>query len=96
MRHIWTAMDPLMSIAVTPQTKADQERLAAGLQLAGALQNAARQACPILLEPVMALEVRVPRVSVGAVIDALRRRQARITGQEVHDDGTTESSTDEP
>jgi hypothetical protein len=26
----------------------------------------------------------------------LRRRQARITGQEVHDDGTTESATDEP
>jgi elongation factor G len=57
-------------------------------QMAGslALQNAARQARPTLLEPVMALEVRAPRVSAGPVSDDLRRRRARITRQEVHDD----------
>ena len=47
-----------------------------------ALQEAARRAKPVLLEPVFAVEVTVPEEFMGDVIGDLNRRRGRIDGME--------------
>ena len=47
-----------------------------------ALKAAARLAKPVLLEPVMAVEVTVPQEFVGDVIGDMSRRRGRVEGQE--------------
>ncbi len=53
-------------------------------QVAGsmAFKKAMTEARPILLEPVMQLEVRVPEEYVGAVLGDLNSRRARVQGME--------------
>ena len=47
-----------------------------------ALQSAVQQASPVLLEPVMDVEVIVPEAHLGDVIGALNGKRARILGTE--------------
>ena len=47
-----------------------------------ALKEAARRAKPVLLEPVMAVEVVTPQEFLGDVIGDLSRRRGRVEGQE--------------
>jgi elongation factor G len=47
-----------------------------------ALKEAARLAKPVLLEPVMAVEVTVPQDFLGDVIGDISRRRGRVEGQE--------------
>ena len=47
-----------------------------------ALQDAARRAKPVLLEPVMAVEVVTPEEFLGEVIGDLSRRRGKVQGQE--------------
>jgi elongation factor G len=47
-----------------------------------ALKEAARRADPVLLEPVMAVEVVTPQEFVGDVIGDLNRRRGRVEAQE--------------
>jgi len=47
-----------------------------------ALQEAARRAKPVLLEPVMAVEVVTPEGFLGDVIGDLSRRRGKVQGQE--------------
>jgi elongation factor G len=47
-----------------------------------ALQEAARKANPVLLEPVMAVEVVTPEEFLGDVIGDLSRRRGKVQGQE--------------
>jgi elongation factor G len=47
-----------------------------------AVQEAARRAKPVLLEPVMAVEVVTPEGFLGDVIGDLSRRRGRVEGQE--------------
>jgi elongation factor G len=47
-----------------------------------ALKEAAKLAKPVILEPVMAVEVTVPQEFVGDVIGDMSRRRGRIEGQE--------------
>jgi elongation factor G len=47
-----------------------------------AVQEAARRAKPVLLEPIMAVEVVTPEVFMGDVIGDLNRRRGRIEGME--------------
>jgi len=47
-----------------------------------AVQDAARRAKPVLLEPVMAVEVVTPEGFLGDVIGDLSRRRGRVEGQE--------------
>jgi elongation factor G len=47
-----------------------------------ALQEAARRAKPVLLEPVMAVEVVTPEEFLGEVIGDLSRRRGKVQGQE--------------
>jgi elongation factor G len=53
-------------------------------QVAGsmAFKKAMAEARPILLEPIMALEVRVPEEYVGAVMGDLNSRRAKVQGME--------------
>jgi elongation factor G len=53
-------------------------------QVAGsmAFKKAVLEARPILLEPVMKLEVRVPEEYVGAVMGDLNSRRAKVQGME--------------
>src|SRR5512138_2285806 len=53
-------------------------------QVAGsmAFKKAVLEARPILLEPIMALEVRVPEEYVGAVMGDLNSRRAKVQGME--------------
>jgi elongation factor G len=47
-----------------------------------AIQEAARKANPVLLEPVMAVEVVTPEDFLGDVIGDLSRRRGKVEGQE--------------
>jgi elongation factor G len=47
-----------------------------------AIQDAARKANPVLLEPVMAVEVVTPEEFLGDVIGDLSRRRGKVQGQE--------------
>jgi len=47
-----------------------------------ALKDAAKRAKPVLLEPVMAVEVVTPQEFLGDVIGDLSRRRGRVEGQE--------------
>ena len=53
-----------------------------------ALKEAARKAKPVLLEPIMAVEVVVPEEYMGDVIGDLNSRRGRIEGMELR--GTTQ------
>ncbi len=58
----------------------DSDSLAFEIAAKDALQEAAKKADPILLEPIMKLEVYVPEEYVGAVQSDLNRRRAVILG----------------
>ena len=47
-----------------------------------ALRDAARRAKPVLLEPVMSVEVVTPEEFLGEVIGDLSRRRGKVQGQE--------------
>jgi elongation factor G len=47
-----------------------------------ALKEAARKAYPVLLEPVMAVEVTVPEEQMGRIISDINSRRGRIEGME--------------
>lgn len=49
-----------------------------------ALKEAARKCKPILLEPIMKVDVTSPEVNMGDVIGDLNRRRGQIVGQENH------------
>lgn len=49
-----------------------------------AIKEAARKAKPILLEPIMKVDVTTPEANVGDVIGDLNRRRGQILGQESH------------
>lgn len=49
-----------------------------------AVKDAARKAKPILLEPIMKVDVTTPETCIGDVIGDLNRRRGQIMGQESH------------
>ena len=58
----------------------DSSELAFRIAGAAAFREAARRASPVLLEPVMAVEVTVPEEHLGAVIGDLNARRGRVEG----------------
>jgi len=62
--------------------EADSNEMA--FQIAGSLafKEAARKASPVLLEPVMALEVAVPEEHMSTIIGDINTRRGRIEGME--------------
>lgn len=65
----------------------DSSELAFKVAGAMALREGAEKAGPVLLEPVMRLEVVVPEGSTGDVIGDLVARRGQISGLEMHSDG---------
>ena len=49
-----------------------------------AFRNAARQAVPVLLEPIMKVEVVVPEVYMGDIIADINARRGRVKSMEAH------------
>src|SRR5262249_52738237 len=49
-----------------------------------AIKDAAKKAKPIILEPIMRVDVTCPEAHVGDVIGDLNRRRGQILGQESH------------
>lgn len=66
----------------------DSSEMAFGIVGAMAFQDAAKKAKPMLLEPVMRVEVAVPTEHLGDVIDSLSSRRGQIQSQE--DRGSTQ------
>jgi elongation factor G len=77
---------PLVDVGVTlvDGSYHDVDSSAMAFELAGslALREAARKAKPILLEPIMAVEVVTPDDYMGAVIGDLNSRRGQVTGME--------------
>jgi elongation factor G len=60
----------------------DSSEMAFSIAGSMAFKEAAKRAKPILLEPIMAVEVTTPQEFVGDVIGDLARRRGRVEGQE--------------
>jgi len=71
----------------------DASEMAFKLAGAKAFRSAARQADPVLLEPVMAVEVVTPQENLGDVIGDLSRRRGRVQGQEPRGNALVVSAT---
>jgi elongation factor G len=77
---------PLVDIKVTlfdgSYHEVDSNEMAFRIAGSIAFKDAARKAWPVLLEPVMALEVRVPEEQMGTVIGDINSRRGRIESVE--------------
>src|SRR5881227_253823 len=71
-------------VTLTDGKSHDVDSSEMAFQIAGsmAFKEAAKRAKPILLEPIMAIEVTTPQEFVGDVIGDLARRRGRVEGQE--------------
>jgi elongation factor G len=77
---------PMVDVRVTltdgKYHETDSSEIAFKIAGSLALQEAAKRAKPVLLEPVFAVEVTVPEDFMGDVIGDLNRRRGRIDGME--------------
>ncbi|MDR9501956.1 MAG: elongation factor G [Desulfurivibrionaceae bacterium] len=74
----------------------DSTEQAFGVATAMALREAMLQAEPVLLEPMMALEILVPEASMGDVIADLNARHAKISGMQALENGIQQIEADVP
>jgi elongation factor G len=83
---------PMSDIKVTlydgSYHEVDSSEMAFKIAGSMAIKNAAKKAKPVLLEPIMAVEVVVPEEYMGDVIGDLNSRRGRIEGMELR--GTTQ------
>jgi elongation factor G len=77
---------PVVDVRVTltdgKYHEVDSSEMAFSIAGSMAFKEAAKRAKPILLEPIMAIEVTTPQEFVGDVIGDLARRRGRVEGQE--------------
>jgi elongation factor G len=77
---------PLVDIKVTlydgSYHEVDSDEMAFKIAGSMAFKEAARKASPVLLEPVMAVEVTVPEEHMGTIIGDINSRRGRIEGME--------------
>jgi elongation factor G len=77
---------PLADIKVTlfdgSYHEVDSNELAFRFASSSAFKEAARKASPVVLEPVMAVEVTVPEELMGVIISDINSRRGRIEGME--------------
>jgi elongation factor G len=81
---------PILDLEVTLTAGTSHETDASGLAFRNAATTAFREACrnaePIMLEPIMRLEIICPSEFVGAVHQQIASRRGRIIGSELRDD----------
>ena len=79
---------PIEDVAVTllDGSSHDVDSSEMAFKIAGsmAFRNAARQAAPVLLEPIMKVEVVVPEVYMGDIIADINARRGRVKSMEAH------------
>jgi elongation factor G len=77
---------PLVDVKVTlydgSYHEVDSDEMAFKIAGSIAFKEAARKASPVLLEPVMAVEVTVPEEHMGTIIGDINSRRGRIEGME--------------
>src|SRR5215216_3561138 len=83
---------PMVDVRVTltdgKYHEVDSSEMAFSIAGSMAFKEAAKRAKPILLEPIMAIEVTTPQEFVGDVIGDLARRRGRVEGQEPRGNAT--------
>jgi elongation factor G len=75
-------VDLVVSLLNEGKHEVDSTELAYKIAASIALREALRASQPILLEPIMAVQVIVPEEFMGEVVGDLNRRQGRISGME--------------
>ena len=91
---------PVVNIKVTltdgSYHAVDSSEMAFKLAASQAFKKAAQSANPVILEPVMKLEVTVPEGYTGDVMSDLTTKRGHVTGMNPGDDGTTTIVADIP
>jgi elongation factor G len=77
-------VDLIVNIVFGSYHDVDSSEMAFKICGSMALKDAARKAKPIILEPIMKVDVTTPEVAMGDVIGDLNRRRGQIIGQENH------------
>lgn len=77
-------IDVVVHIVFGSYHEVDSNEMAFRICGSMAIKEAAKKAKPILLEPIMKVDVTTPETSVGDVIGDLNRRRGQILGQEMH------------
>ncbi|MBA3958449.1 MAG: elongation factor G [Parachlamydiaceae bacterium] len=80
----YSLIDTKVAIVFGSYHDVDSNEMAFKICGSMAIKEAARKAKPILLEPIMKVDVTTPEASVGDVIGDLNRRRGQIIGQESH------------
>lgn len=77
-------VDMVIDIVFGSYHEVDSSEMAFKICGSMALKEAARKAKPIILEPIMKVDVTSPEACIGDVIGDLNRRRGQIMGQENH------------
>jgi elongation factor G len=77
-------IDTKVAIVFGSYHDVDSSELAFKICGSMAIKDAAKKSKPILLEPIMKVDVNTPEASVGDVIGDLNRRRGKIVGQDAH------------
>lgn len=80
----YSLVDVIVNIVFGSYHEVDSNEMAFKICGSMALKEAARKAKPILLEPIMKVDVTTPEIAMGDVIGDLNRRRGQIIGQENH------------
>lgn len=80
----YNLIDTKVAIVFGSYHDVDSNEMAFKICGAMAIKEAARKAKPILLEPIMKVDVTTPETCVGDVIGDLNRRRGQIMGQDSH------------
>jgi elongation factor G len=80
----YSLVDLIVNIVYGSYHDVDSSEMAFKICGSMALKEAARKAKPILLEPIMRVDVTTPETAMGDVIGDLNRRRGQIIGQENH------------
>jgi len=84
---------PLVDVKVTlfdgKEHPVDSSDIAFKIAASMALKKGARDAQPVLLEPIMNMKITVPEANTGDIISGLNSKRARVLGMTPHETMTT-------
>lgn len=80
----YNMVDVIVDIVFGSYHDVDSSEMAFKICGSMALKEAARKCKPVILEPIMKVDVTTPEAHMGDVIGDLNRRRGQIVGQEMH------------
>ncbi|GAB4231770.1 MAG: elongation factor G [Chlamydiales bacterium] len=80
----YSLVDVIVRIVFGSYHEVDSNEMAFKICGSMSIKEACKGAKPIILEPIMKVEVRTPEQYLGDIIGDLNRRRGRILGQEMH------------